>query len=42
MTSAANLKELQDSALEHLWVYLREPATWPRRVSPPSLSRARE
>ena len=34
MTSAANLKELQDSALEHLWVYLREPSDMAEKGEP--------
>ena len=34
MTSAATLKELQDSALEHLWVYLREPSDMAEKGEP--------
>ena len=34
MTSAAILKELQDSALEHLWVYLREPSDMAEKGEP--------
>ena len=34
MTSATNLKELQDSALEHLWVYLREPSDMAEKGEP--------
>ena len=34
MTSATTLKELQDSALEHLWVYLREPSDMAEKGEP--------
>ena len=34
MTSPATLKELQDSALEHLWVYLREPSDMAEKGEP--------
>ncbi len=34
MTTAASLKELQDSALEHLWVYLREPSDMAEKGEP--------
>ena len=34
MTSATSLKELQDSALEHLWVYLREPSDMAEKGEP--------
>ncbi len=34
MTSGASLKELQDSALEHLWVYLREPSDMAEKGEP--------
>ncbi len=34
MTTSANLKELQDSALEHLWVYLREPSDMAEKGEP--------
>ena len=34
MTTAASLKQLQDSALEHLWVYLREPSDMAEKGEP--------
>ena len=34
MTTAASLKELQDSALEHLWIYLREPSDMAEKGEP--------
>ena len=34
MTTARTLKELQDSALEHLWVYLREPSDMAEKGEP--------
>ncbi len=34
MTTSASLKELQDSALEHLWVYLREPSDMAEKGEP--------
>ena len=34
MTSPDTLKELQDSALEHLWVYLREPTDMAEKGEP--------
>ncbi len=34
MTTATSLKELQDSALEHLWVYLREPSDMAEKGEP--------
>ena len=34
MTSPTTLKELQDSALEHLWVYLREPSDMAEKGEP--------
>ncbi len=34
MTTASALKELQDSALEHLWVYLREPSDMAEKGEP--------
>ena len=34
MTSPISLKELQDSALEHLWVYLREPSDMAEKGEP--------
>lgn len=34
MTTTAALKQLQDSALEHLWVYLREPSDMAEKGEP--------
>ena len=34
MTTGTSLKELQDSALEHLWVYLREPSDMAEKGEP--------
>ena len=34
MTTADTLKDLQDSALEHLWVYLREPSDMAEKGEP--------
>ena len=34
MTTSTSLKELQDSALEHLWVYLREPSDMAEKGEP--------
>ena len=34
ISSDAEIKELQDSALEHLWVYLREPSDMAEKGDP--------
>ena len=34
ISSDSDLKKLQDSALEHLWVYLREPSDMAEKGDP--------
>ena len=34
ISSDAEIKELQDAALEHLWVYLREPSDMAEKGEP--------